>query len=109
MERARQCELNGSVCGSQEPYSDEIMAGGLLCAGCGRSKPNVKYVRVSADVAALLDAAATEKTASEQELPIPTNVESVAWAEYALELEKRLEHTKEAVTTFNNLFQSIFK
>jgi hypothetical protein len=44
----RQCEKNGEVCGSQEPYPDHIMAGGVICGGCGRRRPNIKYIRASA-------------------------------------------------------------
>lgn len=47
MSEQRQCEQNGETCGSQEPYPAEIMAGGVLCGGCGRKRPAVKYVLAS--------------------------------------------------------------
>lgn len=39
----RQCEKN-EPCSSQQSYEKEIMAGGVTCLGCGRSRPNVKYI-----------------------------------------------------------------
>ena len=39
----RQCEESGEKCGVDEPYPTEIRAGGILCGGCGRSKPSTLY------------------------------------------------------------------
>ena len=33
-----------SECGVDEPYPTEIRAGGVLCGGCGRSKPSTLYL-----------------------------------------------------------------
>jgi len=33
----------GDDCGVDEPYPSEILTQGLLCWGCGRSKPSVVY------------------------------------------------------------------
>jgi len=38
-----QCEKNGGTCGTTEPYDKEIMAGSILCLGCGRTRPNKLY------------------------------------------------------------------
>jgi hypothetical protein len=45
-----QCERDGHICGSQEPYPQETMAEGRLCLGCGRMKPNVKYLLASSQL-----------------------------------------------------------
>lgn len=38
-----QCEQNGP-CSTTEPYEKEIIAGGILCGGCGRRRPGTKYI-----------------------------------------------------------------
>lgn len=40
-------EKQCSECSTEQPYEAEIMAGGVLCGGCGRTRPNTKYVLAS--------------------------------------------------------------
>ena len=39
-EAKRQCD----PCTVDQPYEKEIDAGGVLCGGCGRIRPNTKYI-----------------------------------------------------------------
>lgn len=101
-EEVRQCEKNGDTCGACEPYQKEIMTAGVLCCGCGRRRPSVKYVLTERQLASPPSRDELERLESEKQLLIQA-FDAVSCAEphdfeWAVETVEKLRCDKASPT-----------